>query len=1565
MDWQEIIKNGIVKETIEHIKAKELHKRGIFFIDDEGKVSRFAEKIPALEILKAIFENAIKFNKSEGDVYENLWLITYDKDAYISFARRLKETSVSEELNQKSSGRITNFSQIEVSTFQMVIGSRFMSQEDWDRACDELIRKGKEGDNPLTMDDLNKLRTIAQECFLTERIYGGDYGKDGVAEDTGNLSNTLKVWREERGKGILRTQISQAEVECSGGIPIGNYDCRGKGITVEDSLITGSGKLILGDNVVIRNSHFHVSKEKIIRIPKGAIIIDSHIEGEVGFIGEDNYLMMGVWFSVNKAMELFKDGTWKVISSLKLYPDEAITTLRINHMFYIIRDIISLDFKDKIGKQIKEEDWDIWRDRHPHILGIRGVSENWLSIKDIEPSNLRKYPGNNDIKWAMENTDILSQHNFTLTLRREIKPWKDLGDIINRYFKYEDKAREAVKLFKLASHAQKRIIKAIIEHMLFSENMNARGAARWTLGEIIRLPIQDMFEKTNEASKVLYYYLLSFANKDTVKLNAIRMIIESSEKEASYSNIRNSAIFVKNTYSGIIEEIEEIREFPVFDRIRKVSELFNSSLFETIRGEPWAANLWSDLYSATILADSPLTSEKDRAFVSSPLKILIVSSEADKVVKTGGLGDMTDAYSIYWNKAGHDTRIIMPFYEQNIPWALAVQRKPVLRGLQIPMVVPSGYAEGSLSDLSIEGNKLYLIENSGYFDREGIYGPTSDTAFEDNDERFIFFNKAALEATKSINFQPDIIHCNDWQAGLIPAYLKEFYDNDPFFKDTATVYTIHNLVYTGSFPGNRFHKTGLPLNYFQMEGIEFFGEYSFEKSGIYYADWISTVSEPYRDETLTPEFGFGLEGLLQKRYQKGEYPGIPNFVLPYDNPAVSPNLTYEGISYNYDVNNFRKMKPKNKELFQLYIRQKNPKSGFEVNPDKPLIGIVSRIAKGQKGFYLLLEIVNGMSIIEHILLMGCQFVIAGQGAREVEDELETTCEELNKKYPGQVLYLRGYSRPELTDKILAAADFTISPSLYEPFGLDAPKGMKYGRIAICSNTGGFKYSIADRIDGFLFERRNVLDILNTTKEAVDLYKTDKVALQEMRRRAMTKDFSWEKSMNMYVNDLYIPAINKRKASHRQSGSPLENIAQSAGFPVVEKKGKASSPADKPTEKKLEQKTLDDLAHDIKTSLEITLGLISPIPDTVPGKILKKQDKQIKSVFEKMYFAGNDLFQLLEAWLTCQRQLILINKLAELEEEGFNVPEILKDVEDEIERLEVKITSRQKTLNSLETHVGEFYRAFYPKFKSFGIFINFAIDLKTKTQTYRDALGYYTTVEEQGTIYYSLIGSAKEIRAFLEEQTKQRILRIAKRQIKRFSRDLNILSGSVDKLREERGSEKEIQKLLSLATTAISYLRRAEIKLNAIFSERDIFSTEPVYNLPEHIDNLVSGYKKVPGNLRIIEFKNINVPVGWVLVDLAVIENALDNMFTNSKKYGATEFYITLFLDNESKETLFVIEDNGIGIPKDKLHRVGRQWETIEREAVRGIVRHGLGLAAVFKQIREAGGRIEVGERFVW
>ena len=479
------------------------------------------------------------------------------------------------------------------------------------------------------------------------------------------------------------------------------------------------------------------------------------------------------------------------------------------------------------------------------------------------------------------------------------------------------------------------------------------------------------------------------------------------------------------------------------------------------------------------------------------MKILIATSEAVPYAKTGGLADVAGALVKEYRGMNKEAYIILPLYRSIKKRAASLQYS----GLTIKVPVGERTIEARLFH---DKSSAYFLECDEFFDREELYGtPRGDYA--DNASRFIFFSRGVLEACKRLSFQPDVIHCNDWQTGLIPLYLKTLYKLDPFFRETASLLTIHNLGYQGLFPATEMPLTGLGREIFNPEGIEFYGKMNFLKAGIISADVLTTVSNTYAKEVLQKEFAFGLEGVLKMR--ENDLFGVINGI-DYDEWDPSRDML---IPEKFSSNDLRGRAGCKNRLIKEVLLDK---------VDRPLIGLVGRLST-QKGLDLVLQ------SLEELVSLGINLIFLGKG----DESFQTAFSDAARKYKGRVSVTIGFD-DSLAHKIYAGSDFFLIPSKYEPCGLGQLISMRYGSIPIGSKTGGIADTIEDynplasKGTGFLFFDFTPSAMLDAIKRALCLY-TDNSKMNKVVRAAMKMDFSWKKSAGRYIQ-LYEYAIKKKK-----------------------------------------------------------------------------------------------------------------------------------------------------------------------------------------------------------------------------------------------------------------------------------------------------------------------------------------------------------------------------------------------------------------------------------------------------
>jgi starch synthase len=482
-----------------------------------------------------------------------------------------------------------------------------------------------------------------------------------------------------------------------------------------------------------------------------------------------------------------------------------------------------------------------------------------------------------------------------------------------------------------------------------------------------------------------------------------------------------------------------------------------------------------------------------------PLNILFVSSEVEPFAKTGGLADVSGALPQAIKELGHEIRIIMPKYRSVDERKLHLHE--VLRLKEIDIPIGQEVEHGSVKSciLANTGAKIqvYFLANDSLYNRSGLYiNSENHKDYPDNDKRFTFFCRGVLETLKLLGWQPDLIHCNDWQTGLIPAFLKTLYHRDAFFQKVKTIFTIHNMAHQGSFPKSSFLKTHLPEELFLPDGVEFYGNFNFLKAGLVYADVITTVSEKYAQEIqASDEYGCGMSGILRKR--AADVYGILNGI---DQSVWSPEID-SLIPQKYDVRNLDSKLTNKIELLRKFK--------LEHRDGTPVIGCISRLAE-QKGFDLIGQ------IADDLLKLDVQFVLLGTGEKKYHDLFEA----LQKRFPEKFGAYLGFSN-ELAHLIEAGSDMFLMPSRYEPCGLNQMYSLRYGTIPIVRATGGLDDTIEDydpergNGTGFKFSNYDAPELLRTIERSLAVY-ANKPAWRRMMKHAMQKDFSWESSARKYI-----------------------------------------------------------------------------------------------------------------------------------------------------------------------------------------------------------------------------------------------------------------------------------------------------------------------------------------------------------------------------------------------------------------------------------------------------------------
>ncbi len=474
------------------------------------------------------------------------------------------------------------------------------------------------------------------------------------------------------------------------------------------------------------------------------------------------------------------------------------------------------------------------------------------------------------------------------------------------------------------------------------------------------------------------------------------------------------------------------------------------------------------------------------------LKICLATSEFAPLAKTGGLADVSAALSAYLHGAGHDVRVLMPFYKTLKRDGLTI--KPVRNLRNLTVTIGPWDVEYSIDRavLPISRMPIYLLRCPALFDRDELYGSAPDEHL-----RFILLSRAAIEMCQHMQFAPDIFHCHDWHTALIPLFLRTIYAWDKLFANTRSVMTIHNIGYQGWFKSDIVPdlNLGSGAELLHQEDLSN-GTVNFLKSGLMYAHMLTTVSPTYAQEIQGAEYGMGLEGILQSR--SNLLVGILNGV-DYDewNPE-SDKL----IPRNYALQDLSGKKLCKQQLLK--------ELGMDVNVHRPVIGIVSRLAH-QKGFDLMEKVLPKMLAKRDFSL-----AVLGSG----EPQLELFFASLRKQLPERVGFYRGFNN-KLAHRIEAGSDMFLMPSRYEPCGLNQMYSLKYGTVPIVRETGGLADSV-QQINaatgtgtGILFRDYDETGLIWAINTAIDLYK-DRALWKEIMRNGMAMDFSWQQQGEQYV-----------------------------------------------------------------------------------------------------------------------------------------------------------------------------------------------------------------------------------------------------------------------------------------------------------------------------------------------------------------------------------------------------------------------------------------------------------------
>ncbi len=479
------------------------------------------------------------------------------------------------------------------------------------------------------------------------------------------------------------------------------------------------------------------------------------------------------------------------------------------------------------------------------------------------------------------------------------------------------------------------------------------------------------------------------------------------------------------------------------------------------------------------------------------INVIYVASEAKPYAQTGGLADVAGALPAALKRLGAKVSLFLPYYREVELSGVKVSKT----GIEVTVRIGGMNVTGTVLKSRAGGVDIYFIRCDEYYDRSYLYNtPTKD--YFDNLDRFAFFSRATLEALIALKIRPSVIHCNDWQTGLIPVYLKSIYKRNRFLKNVPTLFTVHNTAYQGGFSGRYLKRLGLSARSFGSVGAEFKGHVNLLKAGVANSQIITTVSEGYSREIQTPKYGYGLQQLFKERDE--ELFGVLNGADYKEwSPASDP----------YIPAHFSAKDTYGKAVCRRALLKE---FGLKLGATTPVVGIVSRLA-WQKGFDIISR------AMAKLMKLDMGMVILGTG----EKKYQTLLKRLEKRYPGKLAVRIDFDNT-LAHLIEAGSDMFLMPSRYEPCGLNQIYSLKYGTIPVVRATGGLDDTVRGYADGtgtgFKFTEYSAKALTAKLTEAVELF-ADRGAWKALMLRAMKEDFSWRRSAERYM-ELYRLARKK-------------------------------------------------------------------------------------------------------------------------------------------------------------------------------------------------------------------------------------------------------------------------------------------------------------------------------------------------------------------------------------------------------------------------------------------------------